>query len=203
MKKSSELKTDFFSEDDEAFVTCAQTYFDTCVLNPPVDSGSTTDDLDISRSSPYFSQLPPTPLVKKTTESPERKNKVSTLGCVLFWSCFISAVLVVCVNMQMATLKLEKNLQTFPKPATLSSESRAKDVKKSLHANIKSPQKRFFKNDGHHYSMLMPSKNIDIPIFLDLPGTNTFAFTENLSKCLGLKGATVYKNDFEKVMSSY
>jgi len=57
---------------------------------------------------------------------------------------------------------------------------------------------RGISRDHAHYLML--SKNPEIPIFLDLPGTNTIFFTESLTKCLGVKGIStnLLMEDFDK-----
>jgi len=199
----SELRTDIFDESEGNLIKAIQRDFDHSDLQSQ-DSESVIDDK--SPCTSFFSSVVSIYSRDPSTSKPKNDQPLNTFLVSTFIVLIITAGICACIPMitnQMIKTNISSNLghdQYDNKNISIWKQEQVKLKRKS-----KLFQKGLSQTNNPHHLTKMLLENLDIPIFLDLPGTSTMVFLDTLSQCLGLKSGNTFAhtNPSHQVISNY
>ena len=189
--KQSKLITDIIPEDheDDLIKSIRREYTQNIGKLPQIYSHDDSSDDSNSYSTPTLTDLQPKSPTKNEDISPEKNYIVSIFLLVMSWASLVSGVVFLCAQNNLTNAAFVKVRKVIEKESLVGNTHGSKND--TTFAERASFQDRLYGGALHDISL----ENGNLPIFLDLPGTNTIEFTEALTKCLGLKGisANLYK----------
>ena len=211
--KEPKLITNFFDEDDEANRVLAKNVHHEFKRNI-IDKEDHESESSASYDGVYFNQNHPEPEICVPSSSLETKEE---LACYHLKLAILSTLLIFVmvsilyvgpsIDIGLINRKIlsSKDIDTdeYNNDYAHNKNEKSDNQKKvggkwSKQEMSKSFEKKVVLKNYHHPFLL---ENINIPIFLDFPGTSNRGFTTALFECLGVKSVPVevYMNDLYKV----